>query len=340
MRLRLCAFLLFITWPGISRLHSQTLIPLQSGREISIRGLSVLNNSVAWLSGSNGWTAFTNDRGKTWKWNQIPGYEKLDFRDIEAFTDKKAIIVSAGSPAVVLLSNDSGNTWKEVYRNDSPEIFLDGMDFWNTKTGIIYGDPIAGKMALLKTTDGGISWQNISDNLNISLIPGEASFAASGTNIRCLKNGRTWIATGGKQSRIFFSGDFGSSWIDFPCPIIQGKSSTGPFSIAFRNSRDGIAAGGDYLADTARTNNLLLTRNGGRTWYKPLISTFGYRSAVDYLSRKQILATGPSGTDLSVNGGKTWRNFSHEGFHTVMKAKKGSWILLSGNKGRISELQI
>lgn len=73
--------------------------------------------------------------------------------------------------------------------NDSPEIFPDGMDFWNTKTGILYGDPIAGKMALLKTTDGRISWQNISDDLNIILIPGEASIAASGTNIRCLKNG-------------------------------------------------------------------------------------------------------------------------------------------------------
>ncbi len=319
---------------------SQTLIPLQSGKTTSIRGLSVVNNSVAWISGSNGWIAHTRDAGKTWAWKQLEGYEKLDFRDIEAFSAKKALTVSAGSPAVILLTTNGGINWKEVYRNNSPDIFLDGMDFWSNKQGIIYGDPINGKMQLLKTKDGGNTWENISDNLNIKLTEGEASFAASGTAIRCRPGGKIWIATGGTQSRIFYSDDFAKTWQAFPCPIIQGQNSTGPFSLAFSTNQNGIVVGGDYLKDTLRNNNLLFTNDGGKTWLKPTNTTFGYRSAVEYISEKIVIATGTSGTDTSQDGGLTWQNFSKTGFNSVRKAKKGNWVLLTGNKGQISALNL
>jgi photosystem II stability/assembly factor-like uncharacterized protein len=320
--------------------YSQSIISLQTGKQTSIRGLSVVSNSVAWISGSNGWTALSSDAGKSWKWKQIPGYEKFDFRDIEAFSAAHAIIVSAGSPGVVLLTTDSGLNWKEVYRNDSPEIFLDGMDFWDPKNGIIYGDPIKGKMQLLKTSDSGMSWQNISHNLNISLINGEASFAASGTAIRCLKNGSTFIVTGGIQSRIFISENFGGTWNVYPCPIIQGNSTSGPFSLAFSNRKQGLAVGGDYQKDTMSINNLVLTNDGGKTWKKPLKGPKGFKSAIEYITSKKLIATGTSGTDISVDGGKTWNNVSTEGYNSVRKAKSGTWILLAGSNGKISELRM
>ena len=320
--------------------YSQSIISLQSGRKTSIRGLSVVSNSVAWVSGSNGWTALSRDAGKSWKWKQVPGYEKFDFRDIEAFSAANAIIVSAGSPAVVLLTTDSGLNWKEVYRNDSPEIFLDGMDFWDPKNGIIYGDPIQGKMQLLKTSDSGLSWQNISHNLNVSLIEGEASFAASGTAIRCLKKGSTFIVTGGVQSRIFVIKNFGDTWKVYPCPIIQGTSTTGPFSIAFSNRNEGLAVGGDYQKDTLGINNLVLTKDGGKTWKIPLKGPKGFKSAIEFITSKKLIATGTSGTDISVDGGKSWNNVSNQSYNSVRKAKSGSWILLAGNDGKISELRM
>ena len=334
----LSLFTLFLFKSGTS----QTLIPLQSGTNTSIRGLSVVTNSVAWISGSNGWTAHTSDMGKTWNWKQLAGYEKLDFRDIEAFSAKKALIVSAGSPAVILLTKDGGLNWKEVYRNNSPDIFLDGMDFWDNKRGIIYGDPIKGRMQLLKTKDGGLNWDDISNNVTIKLAEGEASFAASGTAIRCRAGGKTWIATGGTQSRIFYSDDFGKTWDASPCPIIQGQNSTGPFSLAFSTDQKGIVAGGDYLKDTLRTNNLLLTDDGGKTWIKPTTTStiFGYRSAVEYISEKTVIATGTSGTDISYDGGKTWQSISSQGFNSVRKSKKGNWVLFTGSKGQISTLKL
>lgn len=318
---------------------SQTITQLQAGKNTSIRGLSVVDNRVAWVSGSNGWVAGTTDQGKTWNWKQLSGYEKMDFRDIEAFSANEAILISAGSPAVILLTLNGGKNWQEMYQNNAAEIFLDGMDFWNRQNGLIFGDPINGKMQLLKTINGGKSWQDISSKVNLELDSGEASFAASGTTIRTQSGGKLWIATGGLRSRLFASDDYGQTWKTYPIPITQGKNSTGPFSIAFYDSQTGIAVGGDYLTDTLTLNNLLLTSNGGKSWHKPLKTTAGFRSAVEYVSKNKLVATGTSGTDVSFDGGQTWRTVSKEGFHAVRKAKSGSWVLMAGSEGRVSTIR-
>jgi len=315
---------------------AQNIHILESGKNTSLRGLSVLNDSIAWVSGSAGWTAHTSDGGKNWHWQQLEKYKDFDFRDIEVLSEERIILLSAGSPGLVLLSTDTGISWNEVYRNESSGIFLDGMDFRNAHEGMIYGDPIKGQMVLLRTVDAGLTWNDISNQNKIPLIEGEAGFAASGTGIRCSKTGKVWIASGGIQSRIFHSADFGNSWKAYALPIIQGKDSTGPFSIAFFKKKRGIAAGGDFKLDTSRTNNLLWTQNGGMSWKKPIISTFGYRSAVEYINKKYVLATGPTGTDYSKDGGKTWKELSKQGFHAVRKAKSGKMVLLSGSKGRIA----
>jgi photosystem II stability/assembly factor-like uncharacterized protein len=324
----------------VSSASAQSLVSLTSGNETSIRGLSVVSDQVAWASGSKGWFARTTDGGKTWQWQQPAGFDTLDFRDIEAFSDKKAVAVSAGSPGLVIFTEDGGSSWQVVYRNDSPEIFLDGMDFWDEKTGIIYGDPINRRMQLLKTTDGGRTWSNITDQQPIELEEGEASFAASGTNIRTQPDGHVWIATGGIRSRIFYSADYGSTWTVSNCPIIQGENSTGPFSLAFLDAKTGVAAGGNYLLDTVRIQNLVLTADGGRTWTAPQSNPYGYRSSVEYLKSNFLIATGTSGTDVSLDGGNRWTRISLTGYHVVRKAKKGNLVLLAGSEGRISMLRL
>jgi photosystem II stability/assembly factor-like uncharacterized protein len=329
---------LLLLCPIISFAQNYTLKELTTGTKTSMRGLSVLSDSVAWVSGSGGYVGKTLDGGKTWQWTQPKGYEKLDFRDIEAFDNLKAIVVNAGSPAYILSTIDGGKTWREVYKNIDSAIFLDGMGFWNEREGIIFGDPIKNKMQLLKTTDGGLTWQDISKNLKEELKVGEAGFAASGTTIRTTNDGKVWIASGGSVSRIFYSSNYGNKWKVYDCPIIQGESSTGPFSIAFYDAKKGIAVGGNYLKDKESTNNAVLTTNGGKTWSKPIKSVLGYRSAVEYVSDQLCFATGSSGTDFSTDGGKNWQNISTLNFNALQKAKKGNLILLTGNRGQIYQV--
>ncbi|TDQ08200.1 WD40/YVTN/BNR-like repeat-containing protein [Pedobacter metabolipauper] len=332
MKSLICFFFLL---PFLCTGQTYNLTQLTSGTGTSIRGMSVVSDQVAWVSGSNGHVGKTLDGGITWQWIKPAGYEKLDFRDIEAFDMNKAVIVNAGSPAYILLTTDGGKTWKQTYKNTDSAIFLDGMGFWDAQNGMIFGDPIQNKMQLLKTTDGGLSWQNISRNLKSNMAPGEAGFAASGTTIKTLGKGKVWIATGGSVSNIYTSSNYGNTWEVYKCPILQGESSTGPFSMEFLDKKKGVVTGGNYLKDNDNPNNILLTNNGGKTWQKPLKPVDGYRSGIIYVSPQVLLATGSSGTDLSADGGISWYNISKLNFNVIQKSRSGNLILIAGNKGQI-----
>ena len=328
--------LMFVPYLAIAQTYQLT--PLVTDVKTSMRGLSVVNTKVIWVSGSNGYVGKSVNGGKTWEWTQPKGYETLDFRDIHAFDQNKAIIVNAGSPPYILSTVDGGKTWKENYKNTDSAIFLDGMDFWDSQQGIIFGDPINHKMQLLKTDDGGLTWQNISDNLDKELKVGEAGFAASGTTIKTLDKGKVWIATGGSASKIYYSDNYGKAWKVYKCPIIQGESSTGVFSLDFFDAKNGIVVGGNYLKDKDNSNNVLYSKNGGKSWKKSNKPVFGYRSSVTYLTKDICVATGTSGTDVSKDGGKTWQNISLLSFNAVKSA--GSSAILVGGKGQIYQLTI
>ena len=338
--MRRLLFICFLFFPFLAQSQPYDLIPLNAETSASFRGMSIVSEEVAWVSGSGGTIGRTVDGGKTWDWIKAKGYENLDFRDIEAFSADKAIMVNAGSPAYILVTEDAGKTWKESYKNLDTAIFLDGMDFWDNSRGIAFGDPINSKMQLLRTLDGGRSWNDISATLQAKMGVGEASFAASGTTIRTLGEGKVWIATGGVVSNIYYSSNFGSTWQVAPCPILQGEASTGPFSIDFWNEKTGVAVGGDYTKDKENTNNVLLTHDGGQSWVKPVKPVAGFRSGVIYVTDQVLLATGTSGTDVSNDGGKNWHNISDLSFNVLKKSREGKLILLAGNKGQIYKLEI
>src|SRR5436190_21406669 len=120
--------------------NAQHIDILTSGNKISIRGLSVVNDRLIWVSGTNGQVGKSIDGGKTWKWLVVKGFEKRDFRDIEAFDAATAIIMAVDAPANILKTIDGGETWKVVYENPAKGMFLDAMEFWDEYSGIVVGD--------------------------------------------------------------------------------------------------------------------------------------------------------------------------------------------------------
>lgn len=334
-------FFFFLAFsPFFISAQSPTVEILTSGTKTSLRGLSVVNDNILWVSGSGGVVGKSSNGGKTWKWITVPGFEKTEFRDIEAFDANVAVIMGIGEPAYILKTNDGGDTWKVVYENRDKGMFLDAMDFSTPRDGMVIGDPINGKAFIAFTHDSGNSWEVLpsADN-RAALDSGEAFFASSGTNLRLFENGQYYLASGGTRARLI--GPDGTVVL----PLLQGKESTGANSIdIFDNGipiKPGnrmVIVGGDFAADSSREKNCVYTTNGGKTWHAPKTPPHGYRSCVEYLSKKDLLACGLNGVDYSDDGGKNWQWISKEGFHVVRIARLGTTIYLAGNKGRVARI--
>ena len=315
-------------------LQAQKVEMLSSGTEISIRGLSVVNNNIIWASGSEGTVGKSADGGKNWKWIKVKGFEKTDFRDIEAFDDRTALIMSISEPAYILRTADGGDNWKTVYINNTKGIFLDAMDFWDKKKGIVLGDPIDNHFIVIRTSDGGKSWQQDSTKNCPASDSGEACFASSGTNIRKLTKQEAVFISGGAKSNLFISNK------KISLPIIQGKASTGGNSIAVKNDKTMIIMGGDFTQKDDTTQNCALTYNGGKTFTSPETGPHGYRSCVEYINKKSWICCGLNGVDISTDEGKNWYWISKLSFNVCRKTKKGNAIFFAGANGKMGKLKV
>ena len=312
-------------------LNAQTVKLLTSERKVSIRGLSVVSDKVIWVSGSGGTVGRSVDGGNNWQWFTVKGFEKNDFRDIEAFDETSAVIMAVAEPAYILRTADGGNTWKVVYENKTKGMFLDAMEFWNENSGIVVGDPIDNKIFIARSFDGGINWKPIHPDLRPAVDSGEAMFASSGTNVRKMTNQEAVIITGGLRSRLLIR----DSKIDLP--ILQGKESTGANSIAV-NNKTMIVVGGDFNDKDASAKNCFITTDKGKTFTAPATAPHGYRSCIEYINKKTWITCGLNGIDISTDDGANWQWISKEGFHVCRKAKKGNAVFFAGSNGRIGKL--
>ena len=312
--------------------EAQTIKILTSGTKTSLRGLSAVNDNIVWASGSGGMVAKSTDGGATWKWYTVKGFEKTEFRDIEAFDANTAVIMGIAEPAYILKTTDGGETWKTVYKNETKGMFLDAMDFSNDKDGVVLGDPLNGRFFISRTSDGGNTWQDVPfDNRPIA-DSGEACFASSGTNIRKMKNGKEVFVSGGLSSHFYKNNQRRN------LPIIQGKESTGANSVAVKNNKLMMVAGGDFNTKDSATQNFFITKCGGKKWYVPVAPPKGYRSSVEYISGNTWITCGLNGVDISSDTGKHFTPISKDGFHVCRRAKTGNVVFLAGGGGRIAKL--
>jgi hypothetical protein len=191
---------------------------------------------------------------------------------------------------------------------------------------------------MAKTSDGGNSWKELPALERFVADSGEAFFAASGTNIRVLYNESVILASGGKNSRLFYD----KAILDVP--MTKGKESAGTNSVAvydnFKKNKANkiIIVGGDFTADSLTVNNCFVSNNGGKTWERPKNPPGGYRSCVEFLNRETVVTCGLNGVDYSFDGGKNFYSISKESFHVCKYARIGNTVYLAGENGKIGKL--
>jgi photosystem II stability/assembly factor-like uncharacterized protein len=256
----------------------------------------------------------------------------VDFRSIQAFDEHTAVAASAGQPAVIYRTTDGGESWEKVHQ-EGPEAFFDGITFTDGNTGFILGDPVGGKWMILETQDAGKSWKAL-DHLP-DAEPGEAAFAASASSMISTQD-QLIFGTGGTVSNLHFFNFMDKSWSKTKTDMLQGESSQGIFALVGMN-RKLLAVGGDYTKLDQRDRNSLILSNGESRI--PEVFPLGFRSGVVCWEEKNMaVAVGPSGSDVSMDEGRTWINFSAIGYHSVKISPQKQTIWASGSNGRVGIL--
>ena len=183
----------------------------------------------------------------------IADADALDFRDIQAFDQNTAFVLSIGpgDQSRIYKTSDGGKIWQRQFTNSDPKAFYDCFAFWDSTHGIAVSDSVDGKFPLIATSDG-MTWNPVAVKNMPPALPSEGAFAASGTCIATFGKNDVWFGTGGPAARVFHSADRGKNWTVAETPIIHGAASQGVFSLAFWTAKDGVAVGGDYKEPAKR----------------------------------------------------------------------------------------
>jgi photosystem II stability/assembly factor-like uncharacterized protein len=331
-----------------ARIHQPTLTPQNSGTTQGLIAVSPVNSRVVWASGRGGTFLLTTNGGKTWKAGVVPGAEALQFRDVQGVSDKVAYLQSIGDNTTdfrIYKTEDGGATWKMQFQNQTVNAFYDCFAFWTPKRGISHSDSVNGVFPDLRITNGRV-WHDISANMPPAL-PGEASFAASGTCVATQGERNAWIATGGSTAaRILATTDGGNTWNAYDTPLVSSPSA-GAFTVSFRDGRHGIVGGGDLDPTDPNNARTATSNDGGRTWMltnaPPVTGAiFGLSYAHriggddqgedDDNARAVVITANTGGAAWTPDEGKTWFPLTGvNGFWAVAFASpRAGWLVGTG----------
>jgi photosystem II stability/assembly factor-like uncharacterized protein len=220
--------------------------------------LSAVNDSVCWFGG---WPT----RVILATVHSLDDYDlsgrtpyQIDPSDgVMAIHARGASLAWVGTSSGSLYKTTNGGTeWvKQFTQKDSA--FIDGIYFWNDSIGIAFGDPVTypgtGPFIILRTTDGGTTWNDISSSS--PSVTGQYGL----TEVFDAVGSHFWFPSVSDSSYtvapryLFHSRDRGLTWEKLSVP-----ANFGNFCVAFSDTSNGLI--------TNWRNNTARTTDGGKTW--------------------------------------------------------------------------
>lgn len=332
------------------QVNRPTLRQQNSGTTNGLIAVWPVNDQVVWACGRNGTYTVTTDGGKTWNAHVVPGAETLQFRDVQAFNRNVAYLLSIGDQPTdfrIYKTEDGGANWKVQFMNRNPGAFYDGFAFWNELRGIAHSDSVNGVFPDIRTLNGS-DWQHI--NMPRAL-PGEASFASSGTCVTTRGENKAWIATGGSLvARVLATTDGGDTWNAYDTPLLS-RPTAGAFTIAFRDGTHGIVGGGDLDPNYPQNARTAVSGDGGKTWnFTPAnppvtgaIYGLSYVRGQDWqdrtFARTVVVTASAGGAAWTPDEGATWfKLWGVTGYWAVAFASPDAGWMVNGTTGSILKI--
>ena len=275
--------------------------------KISIRAITVYDGKV-WYAGTDSKFGYVNLNNKADRKQIKLSDDHLQFRAL-AQTRDHFFAINVESPARFFKIDKKTLQVSTVFRDENKDAFYDALAFDGAR-GVALGDPYDNCPTIQLTHNSGKDWRKVNCDMLPKMLPGEAHFAASNSNI-VLHSKQIFIVTGGTMSRVLYSADFGKHWTAFGTPILSGETA-GIYAMdkVFEPKPFAIVVGGDYRDQSANQNNIAVSRDG-KNW-KTVASgaNSGYRTDVKIRpgsGGKEIISVGDGDISYSNDYGETWR---------------------------------
>jgi photosystem II stability/assembly factor-like uncharacterized protein len=288
-----------------------------SGVTATLNCIRVVDNNTVWAAGDSGVVLRTIDGGITW--TSVGGGIIGDniIWNIDAIDENIAFVtITPSSITYLYRTTNGGLDWDLVYSQNGG--FINDIHMIDQLNGIAYGDPVGGKWTVIKTTDGGATWDRISteptpigsefgiyynslcvtDSLHIWFlgdhrvyrsIDGGINWSYSTTTNYFLSIWFNTNAVGMASTNVFNTSessiDSGKTW--------NSTSSPGPgtpYAMAGAGTRDFLYASDGYIYHT--TDN-------GSSWTEEMV-TFNQFFAIDFVTIGQTAIGYAGGTNGSL----------------------------------------
>ncbi len=308
---------------------------VETDTEALLVSVSHAPDGTLWTAGTMGTWGRSSDGGKTWTMGTVAGADTLQFRDVQAFSARRAVLLSIGNGEAsrVYTTSDGGASWTLRWTNREAEAFYDCMAFFDTRHGFAFSDAVGTRLPLIETRDGGVTWTAVPPGQVPEARPGEGGYASSGT-CAMARGDNAWIVTNGGDGpdRVFFTPDRGSTWQVVEAPIGSDDGGRGLATLAV--GENGLRAG---LLGAIDGITLLRSDDAGQSWQRDGATTieqvYGL-AAVSYgRGGEAFVAVGPGGLDVQRHGG-AWQHLSDVVFWGATAAGKRKAVVV-GREGRV-----
>lgn len=227
------------TWNRIS----DDLIP-----NSDIEGVSIIDKDTVWIAGQNNTLLVTHDGGISWKDRSDSSYDSYTLSDIVA-VDENNIWVCGGSVdnhGLILHSTDGGESWTQEAEDLLNNHSLISLSVVNESQAWAIG----GGSTVIKTTDGGNTWEKVGKDVFPSLI--------DGNGICALDNDIVWVVL--DYGNIYITNNNGENWT-------QQKSNASGYYLLRITAINETTAWVTGSAQFPPIDGILLhTTDGGKTW--------------------------------------------------------------------------